>query len=190
MLSATGGINTHRGAIFTLGLLVSAAGYRLSHRTLCPLGDIVSRLWGAAILSGPVPWHTHGAQATWLYGAKGARQQAATGFPDIYSIGLPALERGSALAPHDPEAARVQCCFALIAELQDTNLLHRGGPDGLAFAQGHAREFLARGGVACGDWRRKAEQIHDAFVARNLSPGGSADLLAASLFVRELGDTC
>ena len=87
----------------------------------------------------------------------------------------------------DRQAARVQACFALIAHLEDTNLLHRGGLDGLRFAQGAARAFLVHGGVRQPDWLARALAVHRAFVARRLSPGGSADLLAMSLFVEACG---
>jgi len=77
----------------------------------------------------------------------------------------------------------VHACFALIAALEDTNLLHRGGREGLAFAQRTAREFLDAGGVGQPDWRARSLAIHREFVARRLSPGGAADLLAMSVFV-------
>ncbi|TXM93521.1 hypothetical protein FV222_22245 [Methylobacterium sp. WL103] len=64
----------------------------------------------------------------------------------------------------DPAAAHVEACLALIATVEDTNLLHRGGVGQTA-------------------WREAAESLHDAFVAQNLSPGGAADLLAMTLFV-------
>jgi len=73
-----------------------------------------------------------------------------------------------------------------IADVADTNLLHRGGVDGLRFAQASASAFLAAGGIGCPGWRKHADGIHQAFVARNLSPGGSADLLAMALFVDAL----
>jgi triphosphoribosyl-dephospho-CoA synthase len=80
----------------------------------------------------------------------------------------------------------VQACFELIAVLQDTNLLHRGGVAGLSFAQRMARRFIDEGGVGRSDWRERALDVHRAFVARRLSPGGSADLLAMSVFARAL----
>jgi triphosphoribosyl-dephospho-CoA synthase len=184
MLAATGGINTHRGAIFGLGLLCAAAGARAAGLTdaAAPLGAIVARLWSREILRGPLLLHSHGQDAHRRYGVGGARAEAAQGFPSVYRIGLPALRHGARAAP-DAEAARVLACFALIAALQDTNLLHRGGPAGLAFAQRAARSFLDHGGVAQRDWRECAYFVHRIFVARRLSPGGSADLLAMSLFV-------
>jgi triphosphoribosyl-dephospho-CoA synthase len=56
----------------------------------------------------------------------------------------------------------------------------------LQFARDQARRFLAAGGVGTSDWRARAVATHEAFVARNLSPGGAADLLAMALFVRAL----
>ncbi len=190
MLAATRGVNTYRGALFSLGLLVAAAGFRSAHRVYRPLGEIVARLWGPAILSAPVQPHSHGAQAARRYGARGARHQAAAGFPILYDVGLPRLMQGRRLAPQDDEAARVHCCFSLIAELQDTNLLHRGGRAGQTFAHRQARGFLAQGSIGRATWRRDAEVVHGAFIARNLSPGGSADMLAASLFALQLGESC
>jgi triphosphoribosyl-dephospho-CoA synthase len=149
-----------------------------------PLGDVVVRLWGRNILDGPVLLHSHGGKARRIYGAGGARAEAAQGFPSVYEIGLPALQRGALVAPGDVEAARVQTCFALIAALEDTNLLHRGGLPGLRYAQSAARVFLDNGGVGTPDWRERANVVHQSFVTRGLSPGGSADLLAMTLFVQ------
>ncbi|WP_246706272.1 triphosphoribosyl-dephospho-CoA synthase MdcB [Rhizobium leguminosarum] len=186
MLHATGGVNTHRGAIFGLGLLVAAAGFRSSYGGTAELGRIVADRWGDAILSGPVSLRSHGAEARRRYGAGGARMEAASGFPSVYDVALPALAEGELLAPGEPEAARVHACFALIATIMDTNLLHRGGSAGLAFARGEAETFLAGGGVGAPQWQQKAVAAHVAFIARNLSPGGAADILAMALFVRAI----
>ncbi|MCA8027409.1 triphosphoribosyl-dephospho-CoA synthase MdcB [Burkholderia cepacia] len=189
MLAATGGVNTHRGAIFGLGLLCAAAGRRATQGAVpggTTLGAFVSHRWGADILGGPRLPDSHGERASRRYGVGGARREAADGFTTVYAVGLPALRRARRDLPGDPEAARVDACFALIAALDDTNLLHRGGQDGLEFAQATARAFVARGGVRARDWRRRAAAAHRAFVARRLSPGGAADLLAMSVFVDAL----
>ena len=187
MLEATGGINTHRGAIFGLGLLCAAAGWRHIHPGKASLGEIVAQRWGEEILGGPRLTTSHGEVAHRRYGAGGARQEAADGFPSVYGIALPALAYAQDIVCSGAEAARVQACFALIAAVEDTNLLHRGGPDGLRFAQQATRAFLQRGGVGQAAWRHSAEAVHRAFVKRRLSPGGAADLLAMSLFVSALG---
>jgi triphosphoribosyl-dephospho-CoA synthase len=190
MLHATGGVNTHRGAIFGVGLLCAAAGLREGGYadSQTPLGVHVSHRWGREILAGPRLSDSHGEMAGSRYGAGGARQEAAQGFPCVYQIGLPALRDAARVAPGNAEAVRVQACFALIAALEDTNLLHRGGLDGLRFAQQAAQGFLDQGGVGSEEWLGRAVTIHRAFVERRLSPGGAADLLAMSLFVMELED--
>lgn len=189
MFAATGGINTHRGAIFGLGLLCAAAGARAGGRVdpAMSLGAVVARLWGGNILDGPVLLHSHGGNARLRYGAGGARMEAAQGFPGVYDVGLPALQSGAMIARGHKEAARVQACFALIAAVEDTNLLHRGGMSGLRYAQRAARAFLDDGGVGTRNWRERANVVHQSFVRRGLSPGGSADLLAMSLFVQACG---
>ena len=192
MLLATGGINTHRGAIFGLGLLCAAAGAvsRSQHKARRPspgkpltLGSMVQQLWGSAIWSGPYLESSNGTQALRRYGSGGARAEAASGFPSLYQVGLPALRLGRVLSSGDEEAARVQACFALIATVEDTNLLHRGGIEGARFARAAAESFLSSGGVGSPDWRSDADCIHREFKSKRLSPGGCADLLSMTLFV-------
>jgi triphosphoribosyl-dephospho-CoA synthase len=192
MLTVTGGINTHRGAIFGLGLLCAAAGAVAEISTeggaVAPvrLGNVVRRHWAAEIGRAPIPLFSHGAAALRRYGAGGARAEAASGFRSVYEVGWPALRRGRSLRPDDPDAPPVQACFALIAAVWDTNLLHRGGADGMHYASEAASSFLSQGGVGAPDWRARSAEVHAAFVARRLSPGGCADLLAMTLFVDAL----
>jgi triphosphoribosyl-dephospho-CoA synthase len=184
MLTATGGVNTHRGVIFGLGLLCAAAGTTATGLSdPGKLGVVVAQRWGDEIRRGPIPLYSHGSAALRRYGAGGARAEAAAGFPSVYDIGLPALRLGRVLAPEDAGAAPVQACFALIAAVRDTNLLHRGGAEGADYASEAAAAFLSAGGVGAPDWRARAVSVHAGFVARHLSPGGCADLLAMTLFV-------
>jgi len=182
MLAATRGANTHRGAIFNLGLLAAAAAWRGARpdapATSC--GALVARLWGPAILAsrGAAPL-SHG-QAVWQrFAAGGAREQAAAGFPAVYRVGLPVLRRLLA-AGHDEEEALIGTLMALMAELPDTNLLWRGGETGLADVRRAARAFNHAGGIGRPDWRERLTDMHAWMVGRNLSPGGSADLVAAT----------
>jgi triphosphoribosyl-dephospho-CoA synthase len=85
-----------------------------------------------------------------------------------------------------PQAARVQSFFALLGSMEDTNLLHRGGSAGLHFAQEQAAGFIRQGGTEQPQWRERAAAVHRAFVARRLSLGGCADLLAITLFLDAL----
>ncbi|WP_409568131.1 triphosphoribosyl-dephospho-CoA synthase MdcB [Methylobacterium sp. E-066] len=190
MLAATGGVNAHRGAIFSLGLICAGAG--AAGAAPAPAeerAEAVARLWGGAIAQAPTSADSHGGRAARRYGVGGASAEAAAGFPTVRAVGLPALRLGRAWAPDDPEAARVQCFFALLAIVDDTNLLHRGGTEGLDRAQAAAAGFLEAGGIAAPDWRDRAVAIHRSFLAARLSPGGCADLLATTLFLEALSES-
>lgn len=182
MQLATDGANTHRGAIFNLGLLASASMLRRCNPALAGLscGKVVDREWGEDILaSRPSSAATHGNQVYQRYARGGARGEAAAGFPMVYRFGIPTLRR-LLQDGHDHERAMIGTLMTLIEKVDDTNLLWRGGEDGLAFAKQSARNFNDSGGVAQPGWREQLTVIHRSFVERNLSPGGSADLVAAS----------
>src|SRR3954463_13514591 len=93
MLEATRGINTHRGAIFSLGLLAGAAGWLGAEgRSITgdALGHCITRRWGAAIVrAGEQASSSHGIEAVRRYGARGAREEAAAGFPLLFDLALP-----------------------------------------------------------------------------------------------------
>jgi triphosphoribosyl-dephospho-CoA synthase len=189
MLAATDGVNTHRGAIFCLGLLAASAAWRQQKGLALPgpaLAETIHTLWGDGIaLAGAQSSDSHGSRAVRRYGARGARGEALDGFPTLMSVAAPALRHGLSQFG-DRERAHLHCLFASMAALEDTNLLHRGGVEGLRFVQREATAFLAAGGFAQNGWRPAVLDMHRGFSVRRLSPGGSADLLAAALFLQDL----
>ena len=188
MMQATRGVNVHRGAIYALGLLVaSAARVARRHEHIAPgaISETLRALWGNEIEASRRGTTSHGDVVAARYGSGGAREQAACGYPAVFQLALPAL-RSALEQGFGRRRALLQTLFVLIAELDDTNLLYRGGMAGLAFAQRTAARFLAAGGTSASGWEAEANAIRDAFVARNLSPGGAADLLAATWFVHSV----
>ena len=179
MLLATEGVNTHRGAIFSLGLLCAGAGalqgegQRLTPRAL---RHAVQDSWGRAL----------GARATNRYaGLRSAGTEAALGFPLLFEVALPAWQQAQAVGL-DEQRARLQALFHIIAKLDDTNLVHRGGLAGLRFAQAAARDYLDAGGAAHPEGVNRAVELHRVFVARRLSPGGAADMLACACWLQRV----
>jgi triphosphoribosyl-dephospho-CoA synthase len=187
MLRATRGINTHRGAIFHIGLLAAAAGLR----AVRPAGDnetlgkLVRQRWGEDIARHSRHARANGNLASERYGVGGAPTEAAAGFPSVYALALPAF-RDALSRTGSENKARVQAFFSIMSGLDDTNLLHRGGDQGLAYARQAAHRFLHRGGVFAPDWHAHAVSLHHDFCRRWLSPGGSADVLAAVLFIHAI----
>ncbi|MFT5533586.1 MAG: triphosphoribosyl-dephospho-CoA synthase [Burkholderiaceae bacterium] len=192
MLQATGGINTHRGAIFCVGMLCAAIGAcRARHVALSAetIRVTLRAQWGEAlaahthvVVTHPSSPPSHGIQAATQHAASGAREEAALGLPSVFEVALPALQRTLA-AGRSLHCAQVDAFFSLMAHISDTNVVHRGGMAGAATVKQLALDFLARGGSAYPHWKDHALACHQTLVRLRLSPGGAADLLAATCLV-------
>ena len=181
MLTTTGGVNTHRGAIWALGLLVAAAALE-PHANVG--GSITLRAARLALLDdryAPRPL-SHGAQVAQRYGARGAREEAQLGFPSVIQRALPQLKRSRA-AGHGEQNARLDALLAIMTRLADTCVLYRAGEHGLQTMQLGAQAVLDAGGSASLAGRRRLHELDQQLIALNASPGGAADLLAACLFI-------
>lgn len=166
MLVATDGINTHKGAIYALGLVLAALGGVLARG-----GDIFTRAAALAAAGLPAPDTTHGAQAKAKYHAGGARAEALSGFPHGQMAWL---------ALHEHSGNPFPALLTLLSQVEDTNLLYRGGSEGLSFVQREAAAILAG---PPDQYVSRLKELDEACIARNLSPGGSADLLALGLLL-------
>ncbi|TPG72564.1 triphosphoribosyl-dephospho-CoA synthase [Pseudomonas arsenicoxydans] len=181
MLATTGGVNTHRGAIWALGLLVTAAALEPESNAA---GSITLRAARLALLDdryAPRPL-SHGAQVAQRYGARGAREEAQLGFPSVVQRALPQLKHSRA-AGHGEQNARLDALLAIMTRLADTCVLYRAGEAGLHAMQLGAQAVIDAGGSASLAGRRRLHELDEQLIALNASPGGAADLLAACLFI-------
>ncbi|MGA2191180.1 MAG: triphosphoribosyl-dephospho-CoA synthase [Steroidobacteraceae bacterium] len=181
MLAATGGRNAHRGAIWVIGLLVSAQV--ISGAGASP-GEIAVQAGRIAAFPDrySAPLDSHGAHVCRRYGVPGARGEARAGFPHVVKVGLPAMWAARARGA-DETCARLDALMAIMTSLGDTCLLHRGGLPALEAAQAGARAVLAAGGSSTTAGWQALLRLDADLVARYASPGGCADLLAACLFL-------
>jgi triphosphoribosyl-dephospho-CoA synthase len=191
MLAATGGINTHRGAIFMLGLVCAAAAAAQAGGqalTAAAVRAALLRHWGEALTQRCArPPSLPGGLAAHRHGLRSASQEAALGLPVLFETALPAWSAARQQGLMVGTRLHLQVFFAVLAQLDDANLAHRGGPAGLRFARAQAAGFLASGGAARPQALDDAWRIHRAFVARRLSPGGCADTLSAACLLARLG---
>lgn len=182
MLVETGGVNTHRGAIWAMGLLVAAAASAV---------DCVEGVCGRAAEMAALPDRyapqsaSHGREALRRFGAGGARSEAVAGFPHVRERGLPALRVARSEGKAERHA-RLDALLAIMCTLEDTCLLYRGGRKALEAAQEGARRALACGGSSTAEGAGELARLDAELLARWASPGGAADLLAATLFVDAL----
>lgn len=184
MLEATNGVNTHRGAIWAVGLLI--AGAAITGFT-APASRIAACAGELARLTDRFAPHTpsHGLSMQERYGVVGARGEAQRAFPCVIELGLPTLwaarQRGSTEV-----YAQLDALLAIMAQLDDTCLLYRGGPAALSVAQEGARAVLQEGGTSTPEGKNLLYHLENALLLHHASPGGSADLLAATLFLDAL----
>jgi triphosphoribosyl-dephospho-CoA synthase len=215
MLRAANGSNTHKGAIWTLGLLAAAASVGRDELQLIRGRDVAAAIarTAAEIASfedssesapnatlsdtasasserqTPNPIHrtpnappSHGQIVANRFGVTGARGEAIAGFPHIIEVGLPMLRaRRSAHAPES--IARLDALLAIMARLTDTCLLYRGGRTALEAAQQGAATVIAAGGAGTPLGRERLLALDHRLLELGVSPGGSADLLAGTLFL-------
>lgn len=166
MFQQTGGVNTHKGALYALLLLLAGLGSCLVRED-----DLFVRAAALAKAGRPTPTGSHGARMVQQYGIRGARQEAEAGFPAAQTV-YAHLEQSGGDAHGALMTAILQC--------DDTNLLYRGGKSGLQFARDWARQVLN-----APQRRELLLQMDAAFTEKNLSPGGSADLLTQGLFLQK-----
>ena len=172
MLDATGGVNTHKGALFSMGLAVVAAAHVAYNNGGLVAADKIRRDIVSMAAGFAPSVDTHGGQATRRYGAKGALDMAREGYTQLFDDWLPYYD-----ALHGCTDALQRTLLHIMSTLDDTNILHRGGNDALrmvkARSQSLAHDYSEQG---MADMNRE-------FVGLNLSPGGSADMLALTVFV-------
>ena len=162
-------VNTHRGAIWALGLLSAAAMLESG----ASAGGIAASAAALARLDDPAAPHnpdSHGARVCRRYGVLGAREQAQHGFPAVIEHGLPQL-LASRRAGAGEQNARLDALLAIMSSLTDTCVLHRAGLEGLTRMQAGARAVLEAGGAASLAGRRQLRLLDRDMLALNASPG-------------------
>ena len=163
MFAATGGVNTHKGAIYSGALLLHAAGWLLSGEEEGDLCELAAQT-AAAI---PAPTGTHGAAVRAQCG--GIRTEAVSGYPTAQAV-LRQLRQSGPL----------DALLLSMSRLDDSTLWHRGGAEGAQLVRSRAADILA---APASEREARTRRLDAELIERNLSPGGSADLLAMAFFL-------
>jgi triphosphoribosyl-dephospho-CoA synthase len=198
MLAATGGVNTHKGVIWSMGLLCAAAGScsgrsRLEAELVCDraadMATAILSLSPASMSMAPVGTAgrscTHGQAACLTYGLRSARDEAAAGFPSIRAAALP-LARSLLDARAGEDETVIRILLAVMAHADDTCIAYRGGIEALHRTRMLAETVLGAGGPDSTAGKPIYRGMLREFAEDRLSPGGSADLCAATLFLVDL----
>lgn len=190
MMTATGGVNTHKGAIFLLGAVCGAIGRLWRAEAPCrdtetilnecrALGAGAVRSDWAALAGQDGGALTAGQRAYLNHGQTGIRGELAQGMPGVAEVALPAFRRALE-AGYDRSDAGAAALICLIARGTDTNMIARGGAEKAKAAAEKAAALVRDGRLPT---MKEIEALDDEFIRDNLSPGGCADLLAATYFL-------
>lgn len=212
MFCATNGVNTHKGAIFSIGLICAAAsvlaadcdpqmvsGQRSEegNRELGYMGTAGGLFANMDMLSATCAniaaprvrsagnSATNGERVFGMYGLSGILGEASAGFPSVFETALPIFRRHLSANVHFQDAA-VAALLHLIAHVDDTNIAARCGMDVLRNVQANVAKEIS-GFDEIGQYIQLAKMLDKEFIKEGISPGGSADLLAAMLFIHSLG---
>lgn len=174
MLKATGGVNTHKGALFCIGLSVAAASC-----LACSTGAVEAysfkELVSRAASEIPSARGTHGAEAKRSFKAVGALENARAAYPELFTDWLPYYRS----LEGDPFRCH-KTLLHIMTTLDDTNILHRRGEEGLALAKSEAARLLE-------DFSESGlSSLNKDFIRENISPGGSADMLSLTIFIESI----
>jgi triphosphoribosyl-dephospho-CoA synthase len=182
MLRATGGSNSHKGAIWILGLLLSAAAMQGEDEIQASeIAETGRQIASFADCAAP-RLVTHGDLVAKTYGVSGARGESLRGFPHVIEIGLPTLRVKRASGATE-SVARLDTLMSIMSSLDDTCLLYRGGPCALNIAKSGAAAVLRAGGTGTPNGKQRLVRLDQQLLMLRASPGGSGDLLAATLFL-------
>lgn len=190
MLKATKGINTHKGLIFSLGIMaaVAAVEYRETQRLqmnvekICEkVKDMTKGISDRELGVMSKDHHlTYGKRLFERYGIKGIRGEVESGFHTVRTYGLPILQELTANGKNMNDVL-VQVLLHLMTMTEDSNILGRHDWKTLDYVKASARKLLDVGGMFTEEGRQRIIEMDKAFIHRNISPGGSADLLAVTM---------
>jgi len=193
MFQATSGVNTHKGIIFSMGILCAAVGklykqnglnYMMAEMILNEVKNICKGLTERD-LKGVAKKEklTHGESIYKKYGYKGIRGEVESGFNTVLTNAVPVLRMWKENKNFSLNNLFLQILLKLMSESQDTNVIIRGGVENYSYIKAISKEFIKSGGMNQPDAVVKLNNMNLEFVKRNISPGGTADLLAVAIFL-------
>ncbi|EKT58599.1 triphosphoribosyl-dephospho-CoA synthase CitG [Providencia sneebia] len=190
MFHATSGVNTHKGTIFSLGLMLTVIGRKLAlnlpliAESICQ--DVAQMCQGiTAELKQNTIRPTAGQRLYQAYGLTGARGEAECGYKLVTELSLPYYLK-QLINGTDPEIALINTLILLMENNNDTNIANRGGIDGLIWVKEKAKLILTQQSLNKSDYLTIIKNFDDECIIKNLSPGGSADLLILTWFLARL----
>jgi len=194
MYMATGGINTQKGLIFSLGIACAAATQAVRKFGNCDIeivSDIAAKLAVQifALNDEHVPNNenkdnelTHGEQVRRQLNVDGIIGEATSGFHTAITVGLPSLKE-TLSKNYDFNDAMVHSLISLMNKIEDSNVLYRGGLEALDYVREKTDNILGNGSIFSHKGMEAIESLNSELTKRNIGTGGAADMLALTVFL-------
>ncbi|GIP31678.1 triphosphoribosyl-dephospho-CoA synthase CitG [Paenibacillus sp. J2TS4] len=186
MFLKTNGINTHKGALFLMGLACAAVGKAIYDG--CAFEEIqnIIRSMTKGIVQRELmvlenrPDLTHGEEIYLKYKYPGVRGEAAAGIPAVFNYSLDFFRQNSDMTIND---RLVQTLIAIMSHCEDSTIVYRHNPETLDKVKARSRSIIDAGGMKSHEGRALIDRLCEDFIKENISPGGSADLLGVTVFL-------
>lgn len=174
MLFTTNGVNTYKGALFSMGLVLYAASYLCQQRDKVQEQQLQKTI---KLLSTKFsqPNDTHGKKVIEKHNIKGALNSAIDGYTLLFDEWLPFF-----IKHKNEEHSLIKLLLFIMTNLDDTNIYYRKGEEVVAHVKQQAQEILDDFSID------RVEKLNKEFVKENISPGGAADMLSLTLFIHSI----
>ena len=190
MFLATNNVNTHKGAIFLLGILCAISSYSFRYKKSFIIEDILfmtkemtyQGLTEDFIQIKNKKSHTNGEKIYLKYGYKGIREEVLSGFSIIKECILPLLQKRLE-ENFNSHQILSEILITLFSKVNDTNVINRSNIETLLFAQEEASYLIKSKKLLNEDYISILEKMNENFIKKNISHGGCADLLSVTLFL-------
>lgn len=186
MFTSTKNINTHKGMIFLIGISVAASSYAIYNRKkFSDIQNIIKEMCVGICKNDFKNINkkhnlTHGEKLYLEYGIKGVRGEAEEGMPLVFNYSLKLYENNLSLEIND---RLVHTLIGIMQFCDDSTVIHRTGIDGLNYVRNISKDIMNLGGMNTDFGKKMINKLNDDFIERNISPGGSADLLGVTVFL-------
>lgn len=170
MLKTTNGVNTYKGALFSMGLVLTCASYIYKNKEInkTDLRENIKNLASQFVQ----PTNTHGKIVIDKHKIKGALSSAIDGYALLFDEWLPYLENNK-----EEEYPLIKLLLFIMTKIDDTNIYYRKGEEIVKYVKIKAQETLDKFSI------EEVKKLNSEFIKLNISPGGAADMLSLTLFV-------
>jgi triphosphoribosyl-dephospho-CoA synthase len=188
MFNATNGVNTHKGLLFLMGICCAASAKAIyENKKFEAIRDIIKEMT-AGIIYEDLSSHmlikkqelSHGEKLYLKYGIEGIRGEVSKGLPLIFDYSLTLYNKSKELNINDK---LIHTLIGIMQICEDTNIIYRHSLNMLEYVQESSKNIMRLGGMYTTEGKATIIDLNEVFIRRNISPGGSADILAVTIFL-------